>query len=155
MKKLISITAAIIVAICAHPAFAGHHGGAADAIRAQEETWAASLVKGDLVAVDALMHRDFRLVRAYSEEPAISKTAYLGLEGMSASAADVTSVSIVEMAGPVVVVRTTWTMDWQMEGVGKLPPHFDMIDTWIEGDDGVYRILSRISQLADGPPSID
>lgn len=152
MKKLVSLAAAIFVAVFAHPALAGHHEAAADAIRAQEERWAASLLKGDLDAVDALMHRDFRLVRAYSDQPPISKEAYLSMEGMSANSAEVTSVAIVDAAGPVVAARVTWSLDWEQEGVGKLPPHFDMLDTWVKGDDGVWRILSRISQLADGPP---
>ena len=152
MKILISAFVALCLAPHAFPATAGHHGGVADAIKAQEARWAASLLKGDLDAVDALMHPNFRLVRAYSDGPAISKADYLGMKGMSANAAEVTSVSIVEQAGPIVVARVTWTMDWSQEGVGKLPPHFDLLDTWIRGEDGAYRILSRISQLTDGPP---
>ncbi len=155
MKILFSAFVGLCLSVIAFSATAGDHGDVADAIKAQEAHWAASLLRGDLDAVDALMHPNFRLVRAYSDGPAISKADYLGMEGMSANAADVTSVAIVEKAGPIVVARVTWTMDWSQEGYGKLPPHFDMIDTWVKGDDGAYRILSRVSQLADGPPEAD
>nr|WP_197501300.1 nuclear transport factor 2 family protein [Hyphomonas sp. Mor2] len=122
-------------------------------ILAQEEAWAAALLANDLDSVDAMMHRDFRLVRAYGTAPPISKEMYLGMEGMSASSADVTSVNIVSEAGPIVVARVTWSMDWAQEGVGKLPPHFDMFDTWVKEDDGEWLILSRVSQIADAPYS--
>jgi len=122
-----------------------------DKILAQEKAWATALLADDLDTVAAMMHRDFRLVRAYGDALPISKEMYLGMEGMSASTADVTSVIITEEVGPIVVARVTWTMDWEQEGVGKLPPHFDMIDTWVEDEGGVWRILSRVSQVADGP----
>jgi ketosteroid isomerase-like protein len=132
-------------------AHAGDMTEPAKAITAQEEAWAAALLADDLATVDALMHRDFRLVRTYGDAPPITKDMYLGMEGMSASSAEVTSVRIAEHAGPVVVARVTWSLDWQQEGVGKLPPHFDMIDTWVKADDGSWKILSRISQIAPGP----
>ena len=122
-----------------------------EAILAQETAWAAALLANDLDTVASIMHRDFRLIRAYSDEQPISKESYLGMEGMSASAVDVTSVTISEHVGPIVVARVTWSLDWRQEGVGELPPHFDMIDSWIRGEDGVWRILARVSQIADGP----
>ncbi len=122
-----------------------------EAIFAQEKAWAAALLLGDLDTVASIMHRDFRLVRAYGDARPISKEMYLGMEGMSASSADVTSVTITEEAGAIVVARVTWSMDWEQEGVGKLPPHFDMIDTWVKGEDGVWRVLARVSQIANAP----
>lgn len=123
----------------------------ADEILAQEKAWAAALVADDLDTVASIMHRDFRLVRVYGNAPPISKEMYLGMEGMTVSSADVTSVSITEEAEPIVVVRTTWSMDWEQQDIGKLPSHFDMIDTWIKSEDDVWQVLSRISQIADGP----
>lgn len=119
-------------------------------ILAQEKIWAAALVADDLDTVATLMHRDFRLMRTYGDAPPISKEAYLRMRGMSASSADVTSVVVTEDAGSVVIARVTWSMDWQQEGVGKLPPRFDMIDTWIKGEDGAWQILARVSQIAEG-----
>ena len=148
MKKICFVIGA---SLFAGSAIAGEKSEIKDAIVAQEKTWAASLLAEDLDTVANLMHRDFRLIRAYSDQPPITKEMYLGMEGMSATSADVTSVKITEKAGPVVVTRVTWSMDWQQEGVGKLPPHFDMIDTWVKGEDGAWRILSRVSQIADGP----
>lgn len=143
------IIAAVLALLFASAANAGDK--AADAILAQEKAWGAALLAGDLETVDALMHRDFRLIRAYGDAPPITKEMYLGMEGMSASSVEVTSVKITEEAGPIAVARVTWSLDWSQEGVGKLPPHFDMIDTWVKGEDGTWRILSRVSQIADGP----
>lgn len=132
-------------------ASAEQHSATYEAILAKEEAWASALLANELSTVGSIMHRDFRLVRAYSDAPPISKEAYLGMEGISASMADVTSFAVIREAGPVVVARVTWSMDWAQEGVGKLPPHYDMIDTWIRGKDGVWQVLSRVSQIADGP----
>ena len=148
MKKIWLV---VIATLFAGSAFAGEKSEIKDAILAQEKSWAASLLANDLETVANLMHRDFRLVRAYSDEPPITKEMYLGMQGMSATSADVTSVKVTEKAGPIVVTRVTWSMDWQQEGAGKLPPHFDMIDTWVKGEDGAWQILSRVSQIADGP----
>lgn len=126
---------------------------AAEEILAQENAWASALVANDLNTVESMMHRDFRLNRAYGDAPPISKEMYLGMKGMSASEADVTSVRISEEMDSIVVARVTWTMDWQQEGVGKLPPHFDMIDTWKKNKNGDWQILSRVSQIADKPYS--
>lgn len=122
-----------------------------DEITAQEKAWASALVVNDLNTVDSMMHKNFSLKRVYGEDPSISKEMYLGMKGMSASSAEVTSVKMIEIMGPLAVVRTTWSMDWQQEGVGKLPPHFDMIDTWIKDENNKWLILSRISQIADKP----
>lgn len=149
MRYSIAMAAALLV-----PTFSSAQDGASSSeeqILVLEEKWAAALLANDLDTVSELMHRDFRLVRSYSDAPPISREMYLGMEGMSASSAEVTSVSITEEAGPVVVARVTWSMDWAQEGVGKLPPHFDMLDTWVKGEDGNWQILSRISQIADGP----
>ncbi|WOI54212.1 nuclear transport factor 2 family protein [Parvularcula sp. LCG005] len=123
-------------------------GSLAEQITDMENRWGAALLANDLDAVDALMHTNFRLVRVYGEQPPISKEMYLGMQGMSATSIEITSVAITEVAGPVVVARTSWSLDWQQEGVGKLPPYFDLIDTWIQTEDGRWQILSRISQLA-------
>lgn len=120
-------------------------------ILAQENAWAAALVANDMGTVDSLMHRDFRLIRAYGDAPPISKDMYLGMEGMSALSADVTSLNISEEMDSIVVARITMTLDWEQEGVGKLPPHFDMIDIWKKNDGGRWQILSRISQIAKEP----
>jgi len=122
-----------------------------DEILAQENAWASALVAGDLKFVASIMHDDFRLIRAYGDAPPISKEMYLGMEGMSASSADVTSVNVSTEMDSIVVARVTWTLDWEQEGVGKLPPHFDMIDTWKKGEDGIWQIFSRVSQMADKP----
>jgi hypothetical protein len=53
----------------------------------------------------------------------------------------------------VVVARVTWTLDWEQEGVGKLPPNFDMIDTWKKNENGIWQILSRVSQMLNEPYS--
>ncbi len=151
MKTFLIIAAATVSLGCAH-AMAGD--AAADAVMAQEEAWAEALLDNDMAAVDALMHPDFRLIRAYSDQPPIDKASYLGMEGMSASAVEVTS-GRVDISGRVAVASVTWSLDWAQEGVGALPPHFTLTDVWIKGDEGTWRILSRVSQLADGPPSSD
>jgi len=120
-------------------------------ILAQENAWAAALVANDMSTVASLMHRDFRLIRAYGDAPPISKEMYLGMEGMSALSADVTSLNISEEMDSIVVARITMTLDWEQEGVGKLPPHFDMIDIWKKSDGGMWQILSRISQTVEEP----
>lgn len=122
----------------------------ADEILAREKAWAAALVAGDLVTVTSIMHRDFRLVRVYDNSPPFIKEMYLGMEGMTVSSADVTSVTVTEEAGPIVVSRTTWSMDWEQQGIGKLPSHFDMVDTWIKSEDDVWHVLARVSQIAEG-----
>ncbi|MCP9200482.1 nuclear transport factor 2 family protein [Gramella sp. GC03-9] len=118
-------------------------------ILALEKDWAAALVANDLSKVEDLMHKDFRLIRVYGDTPPITREMYLGMKGMSATSAEVTSLRISEELGPIAVARVSWTLDWQQEGAGKLPPHFDMIDTWIKADNGKWQILSRISQVAD------
>jgi len=118
---------------------------------AQENAWAEALVANDMNTVGSLMHRDFRLIRAYGDAPPISKEMYLGMEGMSALSADVTSLNVSEEMDSIVVARITMTLDWEQEGVGKLPPHFDMIDVWKKSDDATWQILSRISQVAGEP----
>ena len=124
---------------------------AIEEILAQENAWAAALVANDMSTVASLMHRDFRLIRAYGDAPPISKDMYLGMEGMSALSADVTSLNISEELDSIVVARITMTLDWEQEGVGKLPPHFNMIDIWKKSDGGMWQILSRISQIAKEP----
>ena len=149
--KIIAIIVSSIAFLGA--AQAGENSAPGKLIEAQENVWATALLAGDLETVNALMHRDFRLIRAYSDGPPITKAMYLGMEGMKANEVEVTSVKVVETAGPIVVTRVTWSLDWSQEGVGKLPPHFDMLDTWVKGEDNVWRILSRVSQIADAPPS--
>jgi len=122
-------------------------------ILAQETAWASALVADDLNFVASIMHDDFRLIRAYGDAPPISKDMYLGMKGMSASLAEVTSMNITTEMDSIVVARTTWTMDWEKEGVGKLPPHFDMIDIWKKNKNGTWQILSRVSQILDEPYS--
>ena len=122
-----------------------------DEILAQEKAWTAALVSDDLNFVASIMHNDFRLIRAYGDAPPISKEMYLGMKGMSASSAQVTSVNISTEMDSIVVARVTWTLDWEQEGVGKLPPHFDMIDTWKKNENGIWQILSRVSQILDEP----
>lgn len=148
MKWILAIAVALC---CAASAEAEGEAAVEETILAQENAWAAALVAGDLDAVSSIMHRDFRLVRTSNDAQPINKQSYLGMKGMSASVVDVTSVTITEEAGPVVIARVTWSLDWQQEGVGKLPPHFDMIDSWIRGEDGVWRVLARVSQIADAP----
>lgn len=148
--KLLSVF--VMALCCAGSTLANRELAVEEAIAAQEKAWAMALLAGDLDTVSSIMHRDFRLIRAYGDEPPISKESYLGIKGMSASSVKVTSVRITEKAGPVVIARVTWSLDWQQEGVGKLPPHFDMIDSWIQGEDGSWRILSRLSQVAKSPP---
>jgi|GEM_PF-1579413 len=120
-------------------------------ILAQEKTWAEALVANEMNIVAPIMHRDFRLIRAYGDAPPISKEMYLGMKGMSALSADLTSLNISEEMDSIVVARITMTLDWEQEGVGKLPPHFDMIDIWKQNDVGMWQILSRISQIAEEP----
>ena len=122
-----------------------------DEILAQEKAWTAALVSDDLNFVASIMHNDFRLIRAYGDAPPISKEMYFGMKGMSASSAQVTSVNISTEMDSIVVARVTWTLDWEQEGVGKLPPHFDMIDTWKKNENGIWQILSRVSQILDEP----
>ncbi len=122
-----------------------------DEILGQEKAWATALVANDLNFVDSIMHDDFRLIRAYGTAPPISKEMYLGMKGMSASSAQVTSVNVSTEMDSIVVARVTWTLDWEQEGVGKLPPHYDMIDTWKKSENGIWQILSRVSQMADKP----
>lgn len=148
MKLLLIKTIALC---CLATAGANDESSVEVLVSAQEHTWAAALIAGDLDTVDSIMHRDFRLVRTYADALPISKEAYLGMQGISASRVEVTSVTITEEAGPIVIARVTMSMDWQQEGVGKLPPHFDLIDTWIRGEDGVWRVLARVSQTADAP----
>ncbi|GAB4251140.1 MAG: hypothetical protein Tsb0034_30160 [Ekhidna sp.] len=119
----------------------------------QETAWASALVAEDLSFVASIMHDDFRLIRTYGDVPPISKEMYLGMKGMSVSSAEVTSMDIIAEMDSIVVARTTWTLDWEQEGVGKLPPHFDVIDIWKKNKDGIWQILSRVSQIADKPYS--
>ena len=124
-----------------------------DEILAQEIAWASALVADDLNFVESIMHDDFRLIRAYGDAPPISKNMYLGMKGMRVLSAEVTSVNITTEMDSIVVARTTWTLDWEQEGVGKLPPHFDVIDIWKKNNDGIWQILSRVSQILDEPYS--
>ena len=112
-----------------------------------------SIDSDDLNFVASIMHNDFRLIRAYGDAPPISKEMYLGMKGMSASSAQVTSVNISTKMDSIVVARVTWTLDWEQEGVGKLPPNFDMIDTWKKNENGIWQILSRVSQMLNEPYS--
>ncbi len=123
----------------------------AEEILEQEKAWASALVDDDLNFVASIMHDDFRLIRAYGSAPPITKEMYLGMKGMSASSARVTSVKVSTEMDSIVVARVTWTLDWKQEGVGKLPPHYDMIDTWKRNKNDTWQILSRVSQMADKP----
>jgi hypothetical protein len=122
-------------------------------VLAQEKAWASALVVDNLNFVDSIMHNDFRLIRAYGDAPPISKDMYLGMKGMSVSSAEVMSFAISSEMDSVVVARTTWTLDWEQEGIGKLSPHFDMIDIWKKNEDGLWQILSRVSQILNEPVS--
>lgn len=149
MKQLI-IAAAWLVA--AGTAFAEDKLSPAGAVLAQEKAWAAALVEADLDTVADLMHPDFRLIRTYSDALPISKEAYLGMTGMSVEFVEVTSANI-EVVDNVAVAQATWSLDWSQEGVGKLPPHFKLTDVWLKSENGTWRIISRISQVADAPPA--
>lgn len=127
--------------------------GEKDLIVIQETAWAQALVAGNMNAVDTLMHSDFRLIRTYSDAPPIDKAAYLGMTGMSTTSVEVTSVRA-EVVDNVATAQATWSLDWQREGVGKLPPHYKVTDIWIKETDGIWRIISRVSQLADAPPAV-
>jgi ketosteroid isomerase-like protein len=124
---------------------------AAAAVTAREQAWADALVANDLATVDEIMHPAFRLVRTYADG-VIDKQTYLEAPGMSASCVDITSSDIRIVAGDVAVAQLTMTLDWQQAGRGPLPPHFVLTDTWWRDEQGVWRVLSRVSQLADEPP---
>lgn len=148
MKTLVAMILGLTIAktACADQSVAPY-----EAILAQEEAWAAALVADDLDKVASIMHRDFRLVRTYSDAPPINKEAYLGMNGMSVAMADVTSVAIIAEIGSIAVARVTMSMEWAQEGVGELPPNFELIDTWKRDSEGGWRILSRVSHVADKP----
>lgn len=150
MTRTLAIAAALTLAGCATMDTAAVETGP---IMAQQEIWADALVANDMATVDALMHPDFRLVRAYGDGAPIDKASYLGMEGMSADSAEITSAEVVDVNGNVAVMRLTMSLDWQQEGYGPLPPHFKMTDTWMENEDGVWQILSRVSLLDDSPPT--
>ncbi len=162
MKKLLALICFGLLIACNTTAteetnnIIKHSNKTADEILAQEKAWAAALIAGnldtvaDLNMVASIMHRDFRLKGYIGDQLPISKDMYLGMKGMSATLAEVTSVKIVEEMGSIAVARVTWTMDWARDGV-KLPPYWDMIDTWIKREDGTWQVLSRISQPADKP----
>lgn len=135
-------------------AIAGDADGAADAVRQQEQAWADALLASDLETIDAIMHPAFRLVRTYSEDAVIDKAAYLAMQGMSANAVEITS-SQVDIHDGVAVVHVTMEIDWSQEGVGKLPPSFALTDIWRKDQNGTWRVLSRVSQLAGAPSSKD
>lgn len=126
---------------------------ATEDIMSQEKKWAEALVAEDLNFVASIMHDNFRLIRAYGNAPPIRKEMYLGMKGMRVSSAEVTSLHLCTEIDSIVVARTTWTLDWAQEGVGKLPPHFDMIDIWKMSADGIWQVLSRVSQTVDKPYS--
>lgn len=142
--------AVIFCFLCASCTTAESPDTAAAPIMAQEEAWAEALLAADMEAIDALMHPNFRLIRSYGEAAPIDKATYLGMPGMSASAIEITSAEV-EISNRVAVAQLSMTLDWQQEGVGKLPPHFDLTDVWLQADDGTWRILSRVSQLTDRP----
>lgn len=148
------IATAMALALMTGVSFADDSQSAADAVMAQEKAWASALLAKDLDTVSELMHPDFRLVRTYSDAPPISKEAYLGMTGMSADAVEVTSADI-EVVGSVAVAQATWSLDWSQEGLGKLPPHYKLTDVWLKGADGTWRIISRVSQIDDAPPSAE
>ncbi|MEM9869303.1 MAG: nuclear transport factor 2 family protein [Bacteroidota bacterium] len=124
-----------------------------DELMAQEKKWASALVGNDMKTVAALMHRDFRLKRVYGDALPISKEMYLGMPGMSAEKMDVTHFEILEELGDIVIAKTAMSMDWQQEGVGKLPPYSVSIDIWQRNADGSWQVLSRVSQILDEPYS--
>ncbi|MEM9829919.1 MAG: nuclear transport factor 2 family protein [Bacteroidota bacterium] len=124
-----------------------------DEIMAQEKKWASALVASDMKTVDSIMHRDFRLKRVYGDALPISKEMYLGMPGMSAEKMDVTHFEILEELGAIVVAKTAMSMDWQQEGVGKLPPYSVSIDIWQRNENGSWQVLSRVSQILDEPYS--
>lgn len=125
----------------------------ADEVLAQERKWAAALVANDMKTVNSIMHRDFRLKRVYGDALPISKEMYLGMTGMSASKMDVTYFEILEELGDIVVAKVAMSMDWQQEGVGKLPPYAVLIDIWQKHKDGTWLVLSRVSHIIDEPYS--
>jgi len=122
-------------------------------LQAREQAWVDALMESDLAAFDEIMHPAFRLFRTQPEDVAIDKQAYLQMSGMNVSCAEITSFDAEIIAGDVAVVQLTMSLDWQQEGRGPLPPHFELIDTWRRQEDGVWRVLSRISQPAHAPPS--
>ena len=63
----------IVLALSAQTSQAEDMSAEQSAVLGQEEAWASALLAGRLDIVDELMHRDFRLVRAYSDEPPITK----------------------------------------------------------------------------------
>ncbi|WP_143186096.1 nuclear transport factor 2 family protein [Algoriphagus halophilus] len=128
-----------------------HQREVAYKILAQEKAWAAALVANDLNIVEALMHRDFRLKRVYGDALPISKEMYLSMTGMSASKMDVTHFEILDVHDDLAIAKAAMSMDWQQEGVGKLPPYAVLIDTWQKSEDGTWQILSRVSQILEEP----
>ncbi len=149
MKRLICV---LFLLSAIHPSYAEQSHSAKETIVMQEKAWVAALLTGNMDVVDAMMHPEFRLVRAYSDAAPIDKASYLGMTGMSASSGEVTSAQI-DVTDNVAVAQVTWSLDWQREGVGKLPPHFNLTDIWLREGDGKWRIISRVSQVASSPPA--
>jgi ketosteroid isomerase-like protein len=131
-------------------AAAAEESSAVDAVMAQEQAWVDALLAEDLETVGALLHPTFRLLRVYADSPPIDKAEYLGMPGMRASSIKINSAEI-EVIDEVAVAQVSMTLDWEQEGVGKLPPDFKLTDIWLKNDAGTWQVVSRVSQLADAP----
>ena len=119
----------------------------------QEKAWASALLANDMNTLDSIMHRDFRLKRVYGDAFPIGKEMYLSMSGVSASKMDITYFEILEEFSDIIVLKAAMSMDWQQEGVGKLPPYALVIDTWKKREYGTWQVLSRVSQILDKPYS--
>ena len=75
------------------------------------------------------------------------------MPSMSASKMDITYFEILEEFSDIIVLKAAMSMDWQQEGVGKLPPYALVIDTWKKSEYGTWQVLSRVSQILDKPYS--
>jgi hypothetical protein len=119
----------------------------------QEKAWASALLANDMNTLDSIMHRDFRLKRVYGDAFPNGKEMYLSMPSMSASKMDITYFEILDEFSDIIVLKAAMSMDWQQEGVGKLPPYALVIDTWKKSEHGTWQVLSRVSQILDKPYS--
>jgi ketosteroid isomerase-like protein len=120
-----------------------------EAVVAQEQAWADALLKADMATVADLMHPHFRLVRAYGDAPPISREMYLGAQGMTVHSVEIERADVTFM-GDVAIVDMVMNFDWESAEHGQLPPRFRLTDTWLV-DDGQWKVIARVSQIAKEP----
>lgn len=123
----------------------GDLGGAAEVMRG-EQAWAGAMQAGERARLEPILADEFRLTFIDADAPVVTREQWLSnLAVMSFGPVSMVNPTVTLHGDDVATVRMRMTLEDWYAGDHRLPPDYDVTDTWIRRD-GRWQVVSRISE---------